>query len=84
MMQDRVGPEFDMKDISLMLSFLGLEVWKGTGEVFHGQGMYGVEILKRFEMMDCKPLGTHMISNLKLSADSDIDFGRAFFIWLVD
>jgi hypothetical protein len=28
--------EFEMKDIGLMHYFLGLEVWRGTSEVFLG------------------------------------------------
>jgi len=32
-----------------------------------------VEILYRFQMLDCKPLATPMIPNLKLHADLDSD-----------
>jgi hypothetical protein len=32
-----------------------------------------VEILKRFQMLDCKPLATHMVSNLKLDVDLGLD-----------
>jgi hypothetical protein len=62
-----------MKDIGLMHYFLGLEVWQGTGEVFLGQGKYTIEILKRFHMMDCKPMTTPMMLNLKLHGDLDSD-----------
>jgi hypothetical protein len=65
--------EFDMKDIGLMHYFLGLEVWQSPGEVFLGQGKYAVEILKRFQMMDCKPMATPMVANLKSFVDSDLD-----------
>jgi hypothetical protein len=51
--------------------FLGLEVWQGASEVFLGQGKYTMEILKRFQMLDCKPLATPMVPNLKLSVDLD-------------
>ena len=34
------------------------------------QGKYVVEILKRFEMMDCKAMTTPMASNLKLLSDA--------------
>jgi hypothetical protein len=56
--------EFDMKDIGLMHYFLGLEVWQSLSEVFLGQGKYAVKILKRFQMMDCKPMATPMVANL--------------------
>jgi hypothetical protein len=60
-----LASEFKMKDIGLMHYFLGLEVWKVLREIFLGQGKYGVEILKRFEMEDCRPMATPMITNLK-------------------
>ena len=37
---------------------------------FLGQGKYAVEILKRFEMMDCKAMTTPMASNMKLLSDA--------------
>jgi hypothetical protein len=40
--------EFEMKDISMMHYFLGLEVWQRPREIFLGQGEYAIEILKRF------------------------------------
>jgi hypothetical protein len=46
--------EFEMKDLGMMHYFLGLEVWQRTDEIFLGQGKYTVEILKKFEMTDCK------------------------------
>jgi hypothetical protein len=63
--------EFEMKDIGMMHYFLGLEVWQRPGEIFLGQGKYAVEILKRFQMEDCKPMATPMITNLKKVTTSD-------------
>lgn len=48
--------EFEMKDIRLMHYFLGLKVWQRVNEIFFSQGRYTVEILRRFEMMDCKSM----------------------------
>lgn len=42
--------ECEMKDISLMHHFLGLDVWQGDGVSFLGQGTYTSEILQRFHM----------------------------------
>ena len=50
--------------------FLGMEVWQNVDGIFLGQGKYAVEILKRFEMMDCKAMTTPMESNLELLSDS--------------
>jgi hypothetical protein len=52
-----------MKNIVLMHYLLGLEVWKLPDEIFLEQGKYAVEILRRFEMMDCKSMITPMITN---------------------
>ena len=38
--------------------------------IFLRQGKYAVEILKRFGMIDCKDMATHMASNLKLLSDA--------------
>ena len=37
--------------------------------IFLHQGKYVVEILKRFNMLECKAMATPMYSNLKLLAD---------------
>ena len=43
-----------------------MEVWNNVDGISLGQGKYAVEILKRFEMMDCKAITTPMELNLKL------------------
>ena len=65
-----LATEFEMKDLGMMHSFLGMEVWQSTDGVFLGQGKYSVEILKRFGMMDCKEIATPMASILKLLCDA--------------
>eukprot|EP00253_Pinus_taeda_P001483 PITA_01483 len=77
--------EFDMKDLGLMRYYLGLEVWQGPNEVFLGQGKYVMEILKRFDVMDCKPTTTPMITNLKRlrsSESSPVDPSNQFQVEL--
>ena len=61
--------EFKMKDIGLMHYLLWLEVWKSPKGVFLNQGNYVIEILKRFDMLDCKFMATPMDTNLKLLFD---------------
>ena len=56
-----------MKDLGLMHYFLGL--WKSSEGIFLNQGKYAVEILKIFDMLECKAMATPMDSNLKLLAD---------------
>ena len=49
--------------------FLGLEVWQSLEGIFLNQGKYVAEILKRFNMLECKAMTTPMDSNLKLLDD---------------
>jgi hypothetical protein len=44
--------EFEMKDLSMMHYFLGIEVWQRTDEIFLSQEKYTVEILKNFGMTE--------------------------------
>jgi hypothetical protein len=67
-----------MKNLGMMHYFLGLEVWKKTNEIFLSQGKYTIEILKKFGMMNCKPMATPIVTNLKKlsvssSGSDDID-----------
>jgi hypothetical protein len=55
-----------MKDLVLMHYFLGLEVWQRKNEILLNHVKYVVEILKRFEKLDCKVMATPMESNMKL------------------
>ena len=57
--------KFEMKDLGMMHYFLGLEVWQRTDEIFLSQGKYTVEILKKFGMLNYKPMATQMVMNLK-------------------
>ena len=59
----KLAAEFEMKDLSMMHYFLGLEVWQKPSEIVLSQGKYAVDILKRFGMMDCKSMSTPMTMN---------------------
>ena len=45
-------------------------MWQSADGISLEQGKYGVEILKRFGMMDCKNMTTPMASKLKLLSDA--------------
>jgi hypothetical protein len=62
---------FEMTDIGLMHYFLGMEVWQEEGHIFLGQEKYAANILSRFQMEDCKPMSTPMVTNWKKLSDSD-------------
>jgi len=65
-----LASEFEKKDLGLLHYFLGLEVWQRPGEIFLSEGKYTIEILQRFDMMDCKSMVTPMEANLKKMAAS--------------
>jgi hypothetical protein len=71
--KQRLAAEFEMKDLGLMHYFLGLEVWQSPERIFLNQGKYTVEILKRFDMLECKSMNTPMEEKLKLLVDTSSD-----------
>jgi hypothetical protein len=71
--KQRLAVEFEMKDLGLMHYFLGLEVWQSPERIFLNQGKYMVEILKRFNMLECKSMNTPMEAKLKLLVDTSSD-----------
>ena len=50
--------------------FLGLEVWKILERIFLNQGKYAVEILNRFDMLECKSTNTPMEKKFNLLVDT--------------
>jgi hypothetical protein len=73
----KLATEFEMKDLGLMNYFLGLEVWQSLEKIFLNQGKYAVEILKRFDMLECKSMNTPMETNLKLLVDTSSELVNA-------
>ncbi|CAJ2672171.1 unnamed protein product [Trifolium pratense] len=63
--------DFDMTDLGKMKYFLGIEVVQTTSGLFIGQKKYAKEVLKRFHMENCNPVGTPTEPGLKLSSDLD-------------
>jgi hypothetical protein len=66
----KLAAEFEMEDLGLMHYLLGLEVWQSLEKIFLNQGKYAVEILKRFDMLECKAMNTPMETKLKLLVDT--------------
>ena len=44
-------------------------MWKSSKGIFPNQGKYAVEILRRFDMLDCEVMATPMDTNMKLLSD---------------
>ena len=64
-----LAEESEMKDLGLVHYFLELEVWQIPEGIFPNQGKYVVEILRIFDMLDCKSMATPMDTNMKLLSD---------------
>ena len=61
--------EFEMTDLGLLNYFLGIEVKQVEAGVFISQRKYAMDLLKRFNMMNCKTVPTPMNTNEKLQVD---------------
>jgi hypothetical protein len=69
-----------MKGLGLMHYFLGLKVWQIPKKIFLNQGKYVVEIMKRFDMLECKSMYTPMEMKLKLLVDTSSElFGDTLY-----
>ena len=80
----KLAEEFEMKDLELMHYFLGMEVLQNPEGIFLNQGKCAMEILKRFDMLECKSMATPMDTNLKLLANEsselvDVNHYRQIF-----
>jgi len=61
--------EFEMSLMGELTYFLGLQIKKICDGIFLSQTKYGLELLKKFEMQDCKSIGTPMASTLSIDKD---------------
>lgn len=68
--------EFEMTDLGLLTYFLGMEFVSTSKGMFMHQKKYVADILKRFDMMNCKSVTTPIDAWIKLEKDgneSEID-----------
>ena len=71
---EEMKSEFEMSMIGEITFYLGLQIQQKNTGIFISQEKYLREMLKRFQMEDCKPLSTPMIIGGKLCAnDGSID-----------
>lgn len=59
--------EYEMTDLGLMKYFLGFQVKQSNEGIFIFQEKYAEDLLKKFNMLECKPIDTPMALNEKLS-----------------
>ena len=62
----RLMAEFEMSDLGLMRYFLGIQVKQSKEGIFISQEKYAEDLLKKFNMINCKPMGTPMALTEKL------------------
>jgi len=62
-----LGAEFDIKDLGRLHYFLGVEVHYHPTSIHLTQNQYTVDLLKRSNLLDCKPVSTPMTSKGTLS-----------------
>jgi len=75
-----MSKEFEMAMIGELSFFLGFQVKKMKEGVFISQEKYTQDLLKRFKMIDCKPINTPMASNGHLNLDEGGNQLRKLFI----
>ena len=63
--------EFEMSLLGELTFFLGLQISQRTEGIFITQTKYTKEMLKKFQMEDCKPVSTPMITGCKLRKDNE-------------
>jgi hypothetical protein len=63
--------EFEMSLLGELSFFMGLQIRQRNQGIFISQTKYIIEMIKRFEMEDCKPVITPMQTSFKLSKDDD-------------
>ncbi|MCO5551837.1 hypothetical protein L7F22_005340 [Adiantum nelumboides] len=61
--------QFDLKDLGELRYFLGIEMIRNEGGVWLSQKKYGLDMLMKYGMADCKPILMPLDQNLKLRID---------------
>ncbi|XP_031259752.1 secreted RxLR effector protein 161-like [Pistacia vera] len=65
--------EFEMTDLGEMAYFLGMHVYQSTTGIFVNQEKYVIEVLRKFNMENCKSVDIPLVPNQKLSKDDDAE-----------
>lgn len=68
---DVMSREFEMSMMGELTFFLGLQIKQTKEGIFVHQTKYSKELLKKFDMADCKPIATPMATTSSLGPDED-------------
>lgn len=64
---DQMKSKFEISMLEELFYFLGLQISLLSKGIFISQTKYAKDMLKRFQMEDCKPISTPMVTKCKLS-----------------
>jgi Reverse transcriptase (RNA-dependent DNA polymerase) len=70
-LEEKLSKEFEMKNLGGLKYFLGIEVSRNKEGIYLSQRKYILDLLTEVGLLDCKPVDTPMVPNLKLDAYSD-------------
>ena len=68
---EQMNKEFEMSMFCEIKFFVGLQIQQNKNGIYITQSKYIKEILKKFGMEDCKPVGTPMCTGLKLTKEDE-------------
>ena len=66
---EEMKSEFEMSTIGDLTFYLGLQIQQKNTGIFISQEKYLREMLKRFQMEECKPMSSPIITECKLCAN---------------
>ena len=69
--KEEMKEKFEMTDLGLLSSYLGMEVRQSSDIIFLSQRAYTNHILKVFKMNDCNAIQTPMEVHLKLQREAE-------------
>ena len=70
-LEGKLSKEFEMKNLGGLKYFLGIEVSRNKEGIYLSQRKYILDLLAEVGMVECKPVDTPTVPNLKLNAYSD-------------
>lgn len=71
--KENLSVRFHMKELGQLKHFLGLEIDRTQGGIFLHQQKYSRDLLKKFGMLECKPIAIPIESNAKMCAHEGKD-----------
>ena len=71
-LKQRIGNEFEIKDLKNLKYFLGMEVTRSKADIFVSRRKYTIDLLTKTDMLGCRPADTPIEFNCKLGNSNDL------------